>query len=136
MPSGVFKPYAGVSTAVLIFTRTDSGGTDNVFFYNMENDGYSLDDKREKTEQNDIPDIIEKYQQHQNGKGKFKDKKQKAFIVDKAAIASNNYDLSINCYKEVRYEGVKYESPLVILDKLEALEKEIQEDMKELRSML
>jgi type I restriction enzyme M protein len=136
MPSGVFKPYAGVSTAILIFTRTDSGGTDKVFFYDMKADGYSLDDKREQKDANDIPDIIAKYQQHKDGEGDFEDKKQQAFIVDKADIAENKYDLSINRYKEVEYEEVEYESPLVILEQLEALEAEIQEDLKTLRSML
>ena len=136
MPSGVFKPYAGVSTAILIFTRTDSGGTDNVFFYDMKADGYSLDDKREPKDQNDIPDIIEKYQQFKSGGGNFDDKKQSAFTVSKADIASNKYDLSINRYKEVEYDEVVYESPIAILDQLDALENEIQSDLKALRAML
>ncbi len=136
MPSGVFKPYAGVSTAILMFTRTDSGGTDKVFFYDMQADGYSLDDKREKREQDDIPDIIKKYHQYQNGKGKFKDRKQAAFTVRKKDIAENKYDLSINRYKEIEYEEVEYDPPLEILDQLESLEKEIQGDLKALRKML
>ena len=138
MPSGVFKPYAGVSTAVLMFTRTDSGGTDKVFFYDMQADGYSLDDKREKIENNDIPDIIAKYQTWQRDKKveDFADKKQQAFLVDKSEIAANKYDLSINRYKEIEYEEVEYDPPLVILDKLEALETEIQMDLRELRAML
>ena len=136
MPSGVFKPYAGVSTAIMIFTRTDSGGTDKVFFYDMEADGYSLDDKRDKVDANDIPDIIEKYQRWTEGKGNFTDKKQKAFVVDKAEIAENKYDLSINRYKEIVYEEVEYDPPLVILDQLDALEAEIKADLKELRGML
>jgi type I restriction enzyme M protein len=136
MPSGVFKPYAGVSTAIVIFTRTDSGGTDKVFFYDMEADGYSLDDKREPKDVNDIPDILEKYQQCKNAEGDFNDKKQKAFVVDKADIADNKYDLSINRYKEVVYEDVEYDPPEVILDQLEALEAEIQGDLKALRAML
>jgi type I restriction enzyme M protein len=136
MPSGVFKPYAGVTTAILIFTRTDSGGTDKVFFYDMDADGYSLDDKRDKVDANDIPDIVVKYQQWIEGKGDFSDKKQKAFAVDKAEIADNKYDLSINRYKEVVYEEVEYDPPSVILDQLDALEKEIQADLVELRSML
>lgn len=136
MPSGVFKPYAGVSTAILIFTRTDSGGTDNVFFYDMKADGYSLDDKRDAIEQNDIPDIIEQYQSFQKGAGDFSDKKQQAFLVSKDDIAANKYDLSINRYKEIEYEEVEYDPPLVILDQLEALEKEIQGDLQELRGML
>lgn len=136
MPSGVFKPYAGVSTAILIFTRTDSGGTDKVFFYDMQADGYSLDDKREPKDANDIPDILKKYQQWQkSGKG-FGDKKAKAFTVDKDDISANKYDLSINRYKEIEYEEVKYDSPLVILDQLDVLEKDIQKDLKDLRAML
>ena len=136
MPSGVFKPYAGVSTAILIFTRTDSGGTDKVFFYDMQADGYSLDDKRAEIEKNDIPDIVAKYQKWQQGEGDFTDKKQQAFVVDKTEIADNKYDLSINRYKEIEYEKVEYDPPLVILDKLEALEQEIQRDLGELRGML
>jgi len=136
MPSGVFKPYAGVSTAILIFTRTDSGGTDKVWFYDMQADGLSLDDKRDPIEDNDIPDIIEQYQLYKQGEGNFSDKKGKAFTVDKQDIADNKYDLSLNRYKEIEYEEVVYEPPLVILDQLEALETEIQADLKELRSML
>ena len=136
MPSGVFKPYAGVSTSVLVFTRTDSGGTDRVWFYDMEADGLSLDDKREPIAANDIPDIVEKYKQWlKTGKG-FEDRKAKAFVVNKADIAANKYDLSINRYKETAYEEVEYESPVVILDQLEALEIDIQKDLKELRAML
>lgn len=158
MPSGVFKPYAGVSTAILIFTRTDSGGTDRVWFYDMQADGFSLDDKREPLltpeqshelirhsreggnpalhARNNIPDIIARYQQWQTTQQGFEDKKQQAFVVSKADIAANKYDLSINRYREIEYEQVEYESPLMILDQLEALEAEIQEDLKVLREML
>jgi len=136
MPSGVFKPYAGVSTAILIFTRTDSGGTDKVWFYDMQADGLSLDDKRDPVEVNDIPDIISQYQQYKKGKGDFTDKKAKAFTVDKQDIADNKYDLSINRYKEIMYEEVMYDAPLVILDQLDDLEVDIQKDLKELRGML
>jgi len=136
MPSGVFKPYAGVSTAILIFTRTDSGGTDKVWFYDMQADGLSLDDKRAEIEANDIPDIIEQYQQYKQGKGDFSDKNAKAFTVDKQDITDNKYDLSINRYKEIDYEEVKYDSPINILDQLDALEVDIQKDLKELRGML
>jgi type I restriction enzyme M protein len=136
MPSGVFKPYAGVSTAILIFTRTDSGGTEKVWFYDMEADGLSLDDKRDPVEANDIPDIIEQYKQYQSGEGDFSDKKAKAFTVDKKDIAANKYDLSINRYKEIVYEEVEYDPPQVIIDQLEALEMDIQKDLKELRGML
>ncbi len=136
MPSGVFKPYAGVSTAILIFTRTDSGGTDKVWFYDMQADGLSLDDKRDEIDANDIPNIIEKYKQYQSGKGDFSDKKAKAFTVDKQDIIDNKYDLSINRYKEIEYEEVEYDPPNLILDQLETLEKEIQDDLKSLRGML
>ncbi len=136
MPSGVFKPYAGVSTAVLVFTRTDSGGTNKVWFYDMQSDGLSLDDKREPIAANDIPDVIKKYKDYLAGNGDFTDKKAKAFTVDKADIAANKYDLSINRYKEADYEEVKYDPPHVILDQLVALETEIQNDLKALRAML
>ncbi len=136
MPSGVFKPYAGVSTAILIFTRTDSGGTDKVWFYDMQADGFSLDDKREEIKDNDIPDIVKQYQKYRNGKGDFSDKKAKAFTVDKQYIADNKYDLSINRYKEIEYEEKTYDPPHVILDQLELLENDIQKDLKDLRGML
>lgn len=136
MPSGVFKPYAGVSTAILVFTRTDSGGTDKVFFYDMQADGLSLDDKREPIKDNNIPDIIAQYKKwHESGKG-FEDKSANVFVVDKDDIASNKYDLSVTRYKEMKYEEVKYDSPHVILDNLESLELEIQSNLKELRGML
>ncbi len=136
MPSGVFKPYAGVSTAVLFFTRTDSGGTDQVFFYDMQADGYSLDDKRDVIDRNDISDIVGNYQRFRNGEGDYSDTKQQAFVVSKEDIAGNKYDLSINRYKEIEYEEVEYDSPRVILDQLETLEREIQGNLMELREML
>lgn len=136
MPSGVFKPYAGVSTAILIFTRTDSGGTDKVWFYDMEADGFSLDDKREPIQTNDIPDIIKQYCQYKHGKGDFSNKTAKAFSVDKKEIVNNKYDLSINRYKVIDYEKVAHDAPLVILDRLDALELDIQYNLKELREML
>jgi type I restriction enzyme M protein len=135
MPTGVFKPYAGVSTAVLIFTRTDSGGTDEVFFYDMQADGFSLDDKREPKDANDIPDIIEQHQKFKRSKGDFTDKKKRAFAVSRAEIADNKYDLSINRYKEVEFEAVEYDPPSVILDELERLEADIQVDLRELRAI-
>ncbi len=134
MPSGVFKPYAGVSTAILFFTRTDSGGTDHVWFYDMEADGLSLDDKREPIEANDIPDILAQWKTRNPGANT--DRKAKAFFVPKAEIADNKYDLSINRYKEIEYEAVDYDPPLQILDELDALEVEIQQDLRELREMV
>lgn len=102
----------------------------------MDADGFSLDDKREPIKFNDIPNIIEQYRQYKNGDGDFSDKKAKAFVVEKQDIANNKYDLSINRYKEIEYEHVAYDAPLVILDKLDALELDIQKDLKALREML
>jgi len=134
MPSGVFKPYAGVSTAILIFTRTDSGGTDQVWFYDMTADGYSLDDKREPVAANDIPDILARWKARDPNSNT--DRTARGFFVPKAALAANKYDLSINRYKEIEHEAVAYAPPLQILDELGALEEEIQQDLRELRSML
>ncbi len=134
MPSGVFKPYAGVSTAVLIFTKTESGGTDFVWFYDMQADGFSLDDKRDSVEENDIPDVIERWKNRDPKKDT--DRKSKAFFVPVQEIVDNKFDLSINRYKEIEYEEVKYDPPQVILDQLETLEAEIAGDLKELRGML
>ena len=117
MPSGVFKPYAGVSTGILIFTKTGNGGTDNVWFYDMTADGYSLDDKRNPVEENDIPDIIERFSNLENEKDRKRT--DKSFFVSKQEIVDNDYDLSINKYKEIVYEKVEYEEAEVILQKLE-----------------
>lgn len=134
MPSGVFKPYAGVSTAILIFTKTGSGGTDKVWFYDMKADGLSLDDKRQPIAENDIPDIIARY----NNLEAENDRKrtEQSFFVPVEDIIANEYDLSINKYKEVVYEAVQYESTEVIMGKIEALEKEIQAEMVELKKLL
>lgn len=114
MPSGVFKPYAGVSTAVVLFTKTNSGGTENVWFYDMKADGYSLDDKRDKIEDDDIPDIIERYR----NLDEEVDRKRtnKSFLVPKEEILNEKYDLSINRYKEIEYEEVEYDSPKTIIN--------------------
>ena len=114
MPSGVFKPYAGVSTAVIIFTKTNSGGTDNVWFYDMKADGYSLDDKRDKIETDDLPDIIERYKNLDNEVGRKRT--DSSFLVPKAEIVEQNYDLSINRYKEIEYEAVQYDTPQEIIN--------------------
>ena len=134
MPSGVFKPYAGVSTAVLLFTKTGVGGTDKVWFYDMTADGLSLDDKRDPIDENDIPDLVEKWQAR-DPEGE-NDRKAKAFWVPKKDIAENAYDLSINRYKEIVYEEVEYETPEVIIGKLRALEDEIRAGLDELEGML
>jgi type I restriction enzyme M protein len=143
LPSGVFKPYAGVSTAILIFTK--GGQTEKVWFYDVEADGYSLDDKRAKIDKNDLPDLLSQWQKLQQLSQKndskaiqknFGDKKQKAFVVDVEEIKNNKYDLSINRYKEVVYEEEKYDPPKEILKRLMALEAEIQQELKDLEAML
>ena len=134
MPSGVFKPYAGVSTAILLFTKTNSGGTDHVWFYNMQADGYSLDDKRTpQPDKSDLPDILARWQNRKAERKRART--DQSFLVPKAEIAGNDYDLTINRYKEVEYEEVKYDPPKVILGRLVALEEEIQRGMKELEGM-
>lgn len=134
MPGGVFKPYAGVSTAVLVFTKTGAGGTDQVWYYDMKADGYSLDDKRSPIEANDIPDILARFH---NLEGEVDRKPtEQSFFVDKAAIVANDYDLSINRYKEVVYEKVEYDPPQVILDRLDKLNLEIASKMEELRGLI
>ena len=134
LPSGVFKPYAGVSTAILIFTKTGSGGTDNVWFYDMKADGYSLDDKRNVIKENDIPDIVARFK---NLKAEAKrTKTDKSFMVPVKDIRDNKYDLSINRYKEVVYEVKTYEKPTVIIDQIETLDKERAALLKQLKAML
>lgn len=134
MPSGVFKPYAGVSTAVLIFTKTGSGGTDNVWFYDMKADGYSLDDKRSEISENDIPDIIERF--HNRDAEKERKRTEKSFMVPKQEIADNDYDLSINKYKEIEYVPVEYPPTEEILGNIKEIENEIQTELKELELLL
>lgn len=139
MPSGVFKPYAGVSTAILLFTKTNSGGTDNVWFYDMEADGYSLDDKRtplnrDNHKENNLPDIIARWK---NLDGEKKRKRtDQSFMVPVDEIRENGYDLSINRYKEIVHEEVNYDPPQKIIEDLLKLEDEIQEGLKELRGMI
>jgi type I restriction enzyme M protein len=134
MPSGVFKPYAGVSTGIMIFDKTGTGGTDQVWFYDMTADGYSLDDKRQPISDNDIPDIVARYAQLEQEKGRART--DKSFLVPKAEIVEKGYDLSINRYKELVYESVSYESPAVILGKVAVLESEIVQGIEALRGML
>jgi type I restriction enzyme M protein len=134
MPSGVFKPYAGVSTAIMIFTKTGAGGTDHVWFYDMKADGYSLDDKRTPIEENDIPDIIARF--HNREAEKERKRTEQSFFVPVEEIRENDYDLSINKYKEIEYEEVQYEAPSVILEKVETLEKEIMQGLQELKEMI
>ena len=134
MPSGVFKPYAGVSTAVLIFTKTGHGGTDKVWFYDMKADGYSLDDKRSPVSENDIPDIIERF--HHLEKETDRERKEKSFFVPKQEIAENDYDLSINKYKKIEYVPVKYPPTSEILAEIKDLQTQISKDISELEGML
>lgn len=134
MPSGVFKPYAGVSTAVLVFTKTNAGGTDKVWFYDMKADGLSLDDKRSTIAENDIPDIVKRY--HNRDKETSRTRKDQSFLVDKQEIVDNNYDLSISRYKEVVYEQKEYAKPAEIISKIADLDAERKVLMAELEKML
>jgi len=135
LPSGVFKPYAGVSTAILFFTKTNSGGTDHVWFYDMKADGYSLDDKRTpQPDKTDIPDILKRWSKLKAEKDR--PRTAQSFMVPKAEIEANDYDLSLNRYKEVEHEATEHESPMVILERLAALETEIAKGREELEGML
>ena len=134
MPSGVFKPYAGVSTAVLIFTKTEHGGTDQVWFYDMQADGFSLDDKRAAMEVNDIPDIIARFKAVD--KETERKRTEKSFLVAKQEIVDNDYDLSINKYKKIDYIPEIYPSPEEIFKDLNELELKITSGLSELEELL
>ncbi|TGY71578.1 SAM-dependent DNA methyltransferase [Enterorhabdus sp. NM05_H27] len=135
MPSGIFKPYSGVSTAILIFTKTDAGGTDDVWFYNMEGDGFTLDDKRDPDEaHNDIPDIIARWNALENEK--TRERKEKSFLVPKQEIVENEYDFSFNKYTAMEYERIEYPPTSEILAELAELNKRIAEGLKELEVLL
>ena len=134
MPSGVFKPYAGVSTAILIFTKTGNGGNDKVWFYDMTADGFSLDDKRTPVKENDIPDIIERFKHLDKEIGRKKT--EKSFMVDKKDIVDNDYDLSINRYKEIEYKPVEYPPTKDIIAEIEKLDKEANDALQELKALL
>ena len=134
MPSGVFKPYAGVSTAVLVFTKTGAGGTDQVWFYDMKADGFSLDDKRSPIGENDIPDIIQRFHNLEQEAGRART--EQSFFVPKQEIADNDYDLSINKYKKVDYVPVEYPSTTELMADLHELEMEITAGLAELEGML
>ncbi len=147
MPSGVFKPYAGVSTGILIFTKTGHGGTDKVWFYDMQADGYSLDDKRSPVAENDIPDIIKRFRNLASPSGRGGDaeggdgegarkRTEKSFFVPKDEIVGNDYDLSINKYKQTEYKPVEYPPTGEIMAELRSLEAEIKTAMDELETML
>ena len=134
MPSGVFKPYAGVSTGILIFTKTNHGGTDNVWFYDMTADGFSLDDKRSTIKDNDIPDIISRFKNLEQEKDRKRT--DKSFMVSKKEIEENDYDLSINKYKEVEYKAVEYPPTSEIMADIREIEKQIAMEMDELERLL
>ncbi|MDO4175373.1 MAG: class I SAM-dependent DNA methyltransferase, partial [Eubacteriales bacterium] len=134
MPSGVFKPYAGVSTAVLIFTKTGHGGTDRVWFYDMKADGLSLDDKRTPVQENDIPDIIARF--HNLDAEADRKRTEQSFFVPVQEIIDNGYDLSINKYKEIEYVPVEYPPTMEIMAELHELEMEITKGLAELEEML
>ena len=134
MPSGVFKPYAGVSTAVLVFTKTGHGGTDKVWFYDMKADGFSLDDKRSEIADNDIPDIVKRFH-NLDGETK-RERTEQSFFVPKEEIVENAYDLSINKYKKIEYIPVEYPPTEEILKELRKLEAEIKVEMDELEELL
>ncbi|MBI1294136.1 N-6 DNA methylase [bacterium] len=149
MPSGVFKPYAGVSTAILFFTKTNSGGTDHVWFYDMQADGFSLDDKRTpQAEKSDLPDILARWKAWngeggaRNGEGEARNgelerkRTDQSFCVPSSELRANDYDLSINRYKEIEYEAVEHDAPREILKRLARLEAEIAEGQHELEEML
>lgn len=133
MPSGVFKPYAGVSTAILIFTKTNAGGTDKVWFYDMRADGFSLDDKRNEISDNDIPDIVARF--HNLEAETERTRQDQSFFVPKAEIVENSYDLSINKYKEVERIKVEYEKPEVILSRIETLQEEISKSIASYKAL-
>lgn len=133
MPSGVFKPYAGVSTAILIFAK-DPIGTDKVWFYDMQADGLSLDDKRSPVNENDIPDIIARY--HNLAAEESRERTEQSFFVSKKEIVDNEYDLSINKYKKTEYKPVEYPSTQEIMTELHELELEITKRLAELEEML
>lgn len=135
LPSGVFKPYAGVSTAILLFTKTDSGGTDDVWFYDVTADGFSLDDKRNPVDANDLPDVRERWAER-DGVERERARTDKSFIVPKDEVVAQGYDLSINRYKEIEYEEVEYRRPLEIIAEIEKLEGEIALGVSQLKVML
>ena len=134
MPSGVFKPYAGVSTGILVFTKTGHGGTDKVWFYDMRADGLSLDDKRTPVAENDIPDIIARF--HDLPSEESRQRTEQSFFVPKAEIVENGYDLSINKYKKTEYKPVEYPSTQEIMADLHELEMQITQGLAELEGML
>src|SRR5690554_3874202 len=134
MPSGVFKPYAGVSTAILFFTKTNSGGTDNVWFYDMKADGYSLDDKRAEIKDNDIPDIVKRFKNLEAETERVRT--DSSFLVPFKEIKENDWDLSINRYKEVVYEEIEYDEPQVLIEGIRSLDTKRIEALKNIEKLI
>ncbi len=134
LPSGVFRPYAGVSTAILFFTKTNSGGTDGVWFYDVRADGFSLDDKRNPVEANDLPDVLARWQARDAENDRART--EQSFFVPKADIAAQGYDLSLNRYKKVVHDEVEHRAPLDIIADIENLDADITADLAELKAML
>lgn len=134
LPSGVFRPYSDVSTSILIFTKTNAGGTENVWFYDMQADGFSLDDKREEVEENDIPDIINRFANLEAEKDRSR--KEKSFMVSKEDIAKNGYSLRMKEYKEIEYQKIEYPSSEELLNDVDALKDELVASLQELRGLL
>ena len=135
LPSGVFQPYAGVSTAILFFTKTNSGGTDHVWFYNVQADGYSLDDKRQPVTDNDLPDVLTRWAER-DATERERARTEQSFTVPKADIAAQDYDLSINRYQELVHDDIEHRPPLEIIADLEKLKTEIQQGLADLKDML
>ena len=132
MPSGVFQPYSGVSTAILIFTKTNAGGTDKVWFYDIKADGFSLDQKRNEVAENDIPDVVARFH---NLEGEAeRTRKEQSFLVPVEEIREKGYDLSINKYKEVEREVVTYDAPEGIMERIVSLETQINDALNEFRA--
>lgn len=134
MPSGVFKPYAGVSTAILVFTKTNAGGTDRVWFYDMKADGFSLDDKRTAVKENDIPDIIARFDNLSGEESR--ERTEQSFFVEKQEIVDNSYDLSINKYKKTDYKPIEYLSTAEIMGQIKEIEKDVAKELEALSSLL
>ncbi|EFQ83460.1 N-6 DNA Methylase [Aeromicrobium marinum DSM 15272] len=134
LPSGVFRPYAGVSTAILFFTKTNSGGTDDVWFYDVRADGFSLDDKRNSVEADDLPDVLTRWQNLAEEDDRART--EQSFLVPKADIVAQDYDLSLNRHKEIVHDEIEHRAPLEIIADIEILEDEIARGLSELKAML
>lgn len=135
LPSGVFRPYAGVSTAILVFTRTESGGTDDVWFYDVRADGFSLDDKRAESQANDLPDVLARWRARTMTE-RDRARTEQSFLVPKADIAAQDYDLSLNRYRELVHDKTEHRPPLEIIAEIEELEDGIAKGLAELKAML